>query len=175
MTHRSLHIAAWKAAVWWTDRGQEREVESGSWKRYEETLDWTDTGSTHTKKENKGKRKWNIGVDQRKLGGRSFSTSFIHVSLQCRCQTWECAFYLALSFFFWFPLCPYIPRIPQGDAAPCLTLELKSSPPPPPPFLICSLHYSFITLLCSLCSASMSCFSLSPCFRLTCQIFFLSG
>lgn len=41
-----------------------------------------------------------------------------------------------------------------------LTLELKCSPPPP--LLICSLHYSFITHLRSLCSASVSLFLFIP-------------
>lgn len=41
-----------------------------------------------------------------------------------------------------------------------LTLELKCSPPPA--LLICSLHYSFITHLCSLCSSSVSLFLFIP-------------
>lgn len=65
-------------------------------------------------------------------------------------------FYLSHSFFSLPILCYYSPRLCVTHP---LTLELKFSPPP---LLICSLHYSFITHLRSLCSASVSLFLFIP-------------
>lgn len=74
-------------------------------------------------------------------------------------------------FFPPFLCCCFPPRL---NVTHPLTLELKSSPPPA--LLICSLHYSFITHLCRLCSACVSPFSLyPPRFRLTRRIFSPSG
>lgn len=101
----------------------------------------------------------NKGLDQSIIWGCEgcFGTYFLHSSCETSYKLKATfTFYLTHSFFSLPILCCYSPRLCVTHP---LTLELKFSPPP---LLICSLHYSFIIHLCSLCSASMSLFLFIP-------------
>lgn len=101
----------------------------------------------------------NKGIDQRVMGGcegGSLGTSFIRSSLQC--QTFRIRVRLQISMAFYLSHSLFLPAytlllFPRLCVTHPLTLELKFSPPP---LLIFSLHYSFITHLGYLCSATMS-------------------
>lgn len=110
---------------------------------------------THRRTEKARKTKGEIKEPQ----GQSLSISLCRDSRATRINT-----RLQLPSLFIFPLlispCVHFAIISRGYMLPIPTLELKLSPPLSP--LICSLHYSFITHPCSLCSASMSLFLFIP-------------